>query len=67
MPVCQRVSSEVGLDAIDPMDLERVGQGLIVHPRMLANPRVIAALLNWLSQLNAKYMALHTLATSEHF
>lgn len=50
VPVCQRVSSEVGLGAIDPMDLERVGQGLIVHPGMLANPRVIAALLNRLSR-----------------
>lgn len=32
------------------MDLERVGQGLIVHPGMLAHSRVISTLLNRLTR-----------------
>lgn len=35
---------------LTPMDLERVGQGLIVHPGMLAHPRVIATPLNRLTR-----------------
>lgn len=41
------------------MDLERVGQGLIVHPGMLAHPQVIAALLNRLTR--GKRQRLHNL------
>lgn len=40
------LSAQLGLVPLTPMDLERVGQGLIVHPGMLAHPRVIATLLN---------------------
>lgn len=47
--VCQRPSNEVWDVAIDPVDLERVEQELIVHLEMLAHPRVIAALRNHLS------------------
>lgn len=46
--VCQRPSNEVWDVAIDPVDLERVEQELIVHLEMLAHPRVIAALRNHL-------------------
>lgn len=44
------VAAQLGLVPLTPIDLERVGQGLIVHPGMLAHPRVIATLLNRLSR-----------------
>lgn len=66
------LAAQLGLVPLTPMDLERVGQGLIVHPGMLAHPRVIAILLNRLSREGgtpkvAQSMAPHKLAASEHF
>lgn len=44
------LAAQLGLVPLTAMDLERVGQGLIVHPGMLAHPRVIATLLNRLTR-----------------
>lgn len=44
------LAAQLGLVPLTPMDLERVGQGLIVHPGMLAHPRMIATLLNQLTR-----------------
>lgn len=65
------LAAQLGLVLLTPMDLERVGQGLIVHLGMLAHPRVIATLLNRLTRGGApkvaQSIAPHKLTAYEHF
>ena len=50
------LAKRVGMAPVSSLDLECVRQGLIVHPCMLAHPRIIAIALNNLTQVERHHV-----------